>query len=120
MLRPIKPAYWIGSSKKDLLALPADVIDEFGYGLHLAQTGRRHSSAKTLRGFGSAGVVELVESREGNAYRAVYAVEFAEAVFVLHVFQKKSTQGAKTPKPDIELIHARIKLAQTLAKELKS
>ncbi len=114
-----RPLEWIGSSKKDLMALPPEVVDVFGYALYLAQTGERHEQAKPLRGFGSAGVLEVVEDWRGNAYRAVYTVRFAARVFVLHVFQKKSKSGIATPKPDVDLIKERLKAAATRAKELE-
>jgi phage-related protein len=114
----LKPIAWLASTKKDLLALPEQVIDTFGYALHLAQAGQKHDQAKPLQGFGSAGVLEIVEDRRGNTYRAVYTVRFARAVFVLHVFQKKSTRGIATPKPDLDLIRERLKLAERIAKEL--
>jgi len=110
---------WIGSAKKDLLALPEEVVDVFGYALHLAQTGSKHDQAKPLRGFGSAGVLEVVEDRRGDTYRAVYTVQFAVRVFVLHVFQKKSKSGIATPKPDLDLIRNRLKVAARRAKELE-
>ena len=69
----------------------------FGYALYLAQTGSKHDQAKPLRGFGSAGVLEVVEDRRGDTYRAVYTVQFAVRVFVLHVFQKKAKSGIATP-----------------------
>lgn len=89
--------------------MPEEVRDTFGYALHLAQAGLKHPDAKPLKGFGGAGVLEVVESFEGDAYRAVYTVRYAEAVFVVHCFQKKSTQGIATPKPDVELIKSRLK-----------
>lgn len=110
---------WIGSSKKDLQALPEEVVDVFGYALYLAQTGSKHDQAKPLRGFGSAGVLEVVEDRRGNTYRAVYTVQYAARVFVLHVFQNKSKSGIATPKPDLELIRNRLKVAAKRAKELE-
>jgi phage-related protein len=115
---PVKPLVWVASAKKDLLSLPPDVVDTFGYALHLAQTGKKHEQAKPLQGFGSAGVLEVVEDWRGNTYRAVYTVRFAAAVFVLHVFQKKSTRGIATPKQDLDLIKDRLKLAEQIAKEL--
>jgi len=114
-----KPLEWIGSSKKDLKALPDEVMDVFGYALFLAQTGGKHDQAKPLRGFGSAGVLEVVEDFRGNAYRAVYTVRFEKRVFVLHVFQKKSKTGIATPRPDMDLIRERLKVAARRAKELK-
>ncbi len=114
----LKPLAWVGSAKKDLLALPEEVIDTFGYALYVAQTGKKHEKAKALHGFGSAGILEIVEDRRGNAYRAVYTVRFAAAVFVLHVFQKKAKRGIATPKQDMELIRERLKVAEQMAKEL--
>jgi phage-related protein len=115
----MKPLEWIGSAKKDLMALPAAVVDVFGYALYLAQIGTKHEQAKPLKGFGSAGVLEVVEDSRGGTYRAVYTVRFAARVFVLHVFQKKSKSGIATPKADLDLIKARLKLAQKRAKELE-
>jgi len=66
---------------KDLLALPEDVVDVFGYALYLAQIGRKHDQARPMKGFGSAGVLEIVEDWEGSPYRAVYAGRFEGAVF---------------------------------------
>lgn len=110
-----KPLYWTGSTKKDLLALPDEVIDVFGFALFLAQTGRKHEQTKPLQGFGGAGVLEVVEDHMGDTYRAVYTVKFPEAVYVLHCFQKRSTHGIKTSKRDIELIRTRYRAARAHA-----
>jgi phage-related protein len=117
---PAKPLYWVGSSKKDLRGLPASVVDVFGYALYLAQTGSKHDQAKPLKGFGSAGVLEIIEDWEGNTYCAVYTVRLAGCVFVLHVFQKKSKRGVATPRKDMDLIRERWKVAEQMARELKS
>ena len=114
-----KPLEWIGSSHKNLVALPLDVRRLFGYALSLAQNGDQHDAAKVLKGFGSAGVLEVVEDDAGGTYRAVYTVKFNEAVFVLHCFQKKSTQGVATPRVDMDIIRARLKVAEARAKELR-
>ncbi len=114
----LKPLHWVGSSKRDLQALPGPVVDFFGYALYLAQAGKKHEHAKPLRGFGSAGVLEVVEDCDRSTFRAVYTARFKGAVFVLHVFQKKSTRGAATPKADIDLIRERLKVAEQIAKEL--
>ena len=111
-----KPLLWLGSSKKDLLAMAPLVQREFGYALHLAQTGQRHPSVKTLKGFGSAAVVEVVEDFLSDTYRAVYTVRFANAIYVLHCFKKKSSTGIKTSKPDLDLIRERLKQAEKHAK----
>jgi phage-related protein len=113
----VKPLEWIGSSYKDLLALPTEVVSEFGFALFQAQVGEQHVCAKVLKGFGGAGVLEVVESDVGGTYRAVYTVQFAEAVYVLHCFQKKSKQGIATPKQDMDIIQSRLKVAQLLSKE---
>ena len=114
----LKPLAWVGSAKRDLLALPEEMIDDFGYALYVAQAGKRHEKAKALHGFGSAGLLEIVEDWRGNTYRAVYTVRFSAAVFVLHVFQKKAKHGIATPRQDMELIRARLNVAEQMAKEL--
>ena len=113
----MREIYWVASAKADLDAMPDAVQDAFGFALHLAQTGSKHPDAKPLQGFGGASVLEVVESWRGNAYRAVYTVKIANAVYVLHCFQKKSVKGAETPKPDIELIRERLKLVLNQAKD---
>jgi phage-related protein len=113
----LKPLYWVGSSKRDLLSLPGPVVDLFGFALYLAQDGRKHEQAKPLRGFGSAGVLEVVEDWDRSTYRGIYTVRFEGMVFVLHMFQKKSKRGVATPKADIALIRERLKAAEQMAKE---
>ena len=95
-----RPLVWIACSYKDLMALPIDVRRRFGYALSLAQMGDQDDAAKVLKGFGGAGVLEVVEDDADGTYRAVYTVRFVEAVFVLHCFQKKSKRGIATPKAD--------------------
>ncbi len=118
MLQSEKPLFWIGSSKRDLLTFPDDVKDVFGYALHLAQHGEKHIDAKPLKGFGGAKTLEVVENHQGDTYRAVYTVKFKGNVYVLHCFQKKSKKGIATPKPDMDMIWARIKDAELLHQEL--
>ena len=120
MLDKQKPLEWIASSYKDLMELPLDVRRFFGYALSLAQAGDQHDSTKVLKGFGGAGVLEVVENDSGGTYRAVYTVKFEEAVFVLHCFQKKSKRGIATPKQDMDIIHNRMKMAEAIAKELRN
>jgi phage-related protein len=115
-----KPLVWMGSSKRDLMSLPIAVRQFFGHALHFAQVGDRHDAAKTLTGFGDAGVLELVGSDQRGTYRAVYTVRFDEAVFVLHCFQKKSKSGIATPKQEIDIIRARLKMAEVMAKEIRN
>lgn len=116
MITPIpnakKPCEFIASAKKDLSAMPDEVKEVFGFALFVAQSGGTHQSAKPLRGFGGAGVLEVVESFEGDAYRAVYTVKFAGVVYVLHAFQKKSKRGRATPQHDIDLIKQRLRVAE--------
>jgi phage-related protein len=119
MSNPEKPLDFLGSSYKDLMALPQEVIRLFGFALSLAQNGDQHEAAKVLKGFGGAGVLEVVENDIGGTYRAVYTVKFEEVVFVLHCFQKKSKRGSETPKQDMDIIHARLKIAETIVKEIR-
>jgi phage-related protein len=83
----IKPVAWIGSSKQDLSAFPEEVKDSVGFALYVAQQGGKHRDAKPLRGFGGAGILEIVDDFDGDTYRAVYTVRLAGRVYVLHVFQ---------------------------------
>ncbi len=101
------------------MGLPEAVRKFFGHALHFAQLGERHESAKPLKGFGSADVLEIVEDDAGGTYRAVYTVRIREMVFVLHCFQKKSKSGIGTPKRDIDLIRARLKAAEAMAREMR-
>lgn len=108
----LKPLFWMGSSRKDLKSFPADVQDEMGYALRDAQFGGTRINAKVLKGFGGAGVLEVVEGFDRSTYRAVYTVRLQGVVYVLHAFQKKSKRGVATPQADMELIHARLKAAE--------
>lgn len=108
----LKPLFWIASSKDDLRSFPEDVKDVMGFALYQAQKGGKHVAAKPLKGFGGAGVLEIVEKHEGSAFRAVYTVKFAGVVYVLDAFQKKSKKGAMTPKSDIDRIKKRLKAAE--------
>ena len=106
-----KPIHWVGSSKDDLLEFPEQVKDDMGNALGIAQFGGTAPTAKPWKGLGS-GILEIVESREGNAYRAVYTVRFSKAVYVLHAFQKKSPSGIRTAKRDVDRVAQRLTLAQ--------
>lgn len=107
-----KPLFWIGRSYEDLLDCPEEVRRTFGFALGLAQQGGKFIDAKPLKGFGGAGVLEVVEDWQSDTFRCVYSVKFAGAVYVLHTFQKKSKIGSKTPKPEIDLVKERLKRAE--------
>ena len=117
MDKSYKHVLWVGSSKKDLMAMPDEVKSAFGFALYLAQLGKKHQNAKPLKGFSGAGVLEVVEDCLGDTFRAVYTVKIAENIYVLHCFQKKSKRGIETPKQEIDLIRDRLKMAQEHAKE---
>jgi phage-related protein/predicted XRE-type DNA-binding protein len=110
----LKELVWVASSLKDLRAFPEEVRQVMGFALYQAQTGGRHIAAKPLRGFGGAGVLEVVGDHDGDTYRAVYTVRFAEAVYVLHAFQKKAAHGIATPKRDIDVVRTRLESARRL------
>ena len=105
---------WMGSSRKDMKALPLSVRRIFGYALYAAQFGEKPPEAKPLKGFGGAGVLELIENYKGDTYRAVYTVKFVRKICVLHVFQKKAKRGIATPKQELEVVRGRLKLAERL------
>ena len=96
--------------------MPDEVQQTFGFALYYAQIGLLHPAAKPLKGFGSAGIVEIVEDWRGSAYSAVYTVRFARAIYVLHCFEKKPKRGIETPKREMDLIRERLKEAEMQAK----
>ena len=117
---PLKSVMWIGSSRKDLRALPDPVQDKVGYALYVAQRGGKHRAAKTLTGFGGAYVQEIVVDYDRDTCRAVYTVRFAERIYVLHVFKKKSKSGIATPRNDLDLIERRLRQAQDMEKSRRT
>ena len=106
-----KPLYWIGSSLKDIARFPSDVQRSVGFALSAAQYGGKHPAAKPWKGEGP-GILEVVKDFDGDTYRAIYTVRFAQAVYVLHVFQKKSPRGIETRQSDVALVRERLKVAQ--------
>jgi phage-related protein len=104
----LKPVRWIGTSLRDLRSFPSSVRMDIGHALFTAQEGKTDPAAKPLKGFGGASVFEIVASHHGNAWRAIYTVRFQDAIYVLHVFQKKSTKGVATPVREIDLIRRRL------------
>ena len=107
-----KTVRWVGTSHRDLRACHREVRRDIGYALYTAQRGQTDPAAKPLKGFGGASVLEIVASHRGTAWRAVYTVRFQDAMYVLHVFQKKSTKGIATPAREIELIRRRLAEAE--------
>ena len=119
MNEDLKPLRWIASTQKDLCKFPPEVRRVMGFALDQAQRGGKHPDAKPLKGFGGAGVLEIVDDFDGDTYRAVYTVNFGGVVYAIHAFQKKAKSGIATPKEEIELIKKRLLLAQEDYKELK-
>jgi phage-related protein len=110
--RPARPVRWVAGSRDDLRSFPEPVKDAVGYALWRAQLGEKHESAKALKGYGDAGVLEVIEDYDRATYRAVYTVRFADAVYVLHCFQKKSARGIRTAQRDLDVIERRLRLAR--------
>ena len=108
----LKRVDFVGSSQEDIKSFPEEVRSDIGYALFVAQRGEKPESAKPLKGFGGAGVQEIVENFDGNTYRAVYTVKFPKVLYVLHCLQKKSKHGIKTPQQDIDLIKQRLRTAE--------
>ena len=106
-----KAVHWVGSAKRDFMRLPAAVRSAMGYALGVAQYGGKHPSAKPWKGEG-AGIFEIVEDYAGDTYRALYTVRFADAIYVLHAFQKKSPSGRRTAQLDVALVRERLKRAR--------
>jgi len=111
-----RPVVWVGSSKNDISVLPAPVKVSFGHRLQQVQEGRMPFDTKPLPQIG-AGVLELRERFDGNAYRLMYVVALKNAVYVLHAFMKKSKIGIGLPKQDADLIAMRLRRARSLDAE---
>jgi phage-related protein len=105
---PTKTVRWVGSSLRDLRDFPDAVRREIGQALYTAQQGGNDPAAKPLKGFGGASVLEIAVTHRGDAWRAVYTVRFRDAIYVLHVFQKKSTRGIATPARELETVRKRL------------
>ena len=112
MDKKLKPAVWLGSTREDLSDMPKAVRADIGFALFAAQSGDKHHKATPLRGFGGASVLEIVSDYDTDTFRGVYTVRFAGAIYVLHVFQKKSTHVIATSPRDIALIRQRLGQAQ--------
>lgn len=108
----LKKVDFVGSSRENLREFPEEVRQDIGYALFEAQKGQKPAAAKPLKGFGGDGVLEIIERFDGDTYRAVYTVQFREAVYVLHCFQKKAKHGVKTPQQEIDLIKRRLRAAE--------
>lgn len=113
----MKPLRFVGASYDELRAFPREVWRQVGRALMIAQLGEKAPGVKPLKGFGGAGVLEIVESHRGDAYRAVYTVRLASAVYVLHCFQKKSPRGREVPRVNLDLIEKRWRDAVRIEKE---
>jgi phage-related protein len=115
----LKPVTWLGSTLRDVREFPAPVQDLIGYALYVAQAGSKHRDTKTLAGFGGAAVIEIVKDYRSDTFRAAYTVRYANAVYVLHAFQKKSKTGRETPQRDVELIKQRLREAGRIEEQRK-
>jgi phage-related protein len=112
MVETLRPVVWLGSSRRDLRAMPEQVRRDIGQALYAAQQGETDPAAKPLKGFGGTRVMEIVERDRSGTYRAVYTAQVGDAIYVLHAFQKKSKRGIATPKQDIDLIRRRLAEAE--------
>jgi len=116
----LRDLVWIGRAKQDLKEFPQPVQRAIGFALHRAQQGRTPETAKPLKGFGGAGVLEIVDDLDGATYRTVYTVRLSTAIYVLHAFQKKSTHGIATPRREMELVRTRLRQAEMIDAKRKS
>jgi phage-related protein len=112
-----RPLVWMGSSRRDLRSFPRQVRRDIGQALYTAQQGETDPAARPPKGFGGGSVLEISADYAGDTWRAVYTVRFAEAVYLLHAFQKKSKRGISTPKRDVGLIRQRWAEAERLHRE---
>lgn len=109
----LKPVFWVGSSRGDLRRFPEPVRESIGYALFLAQQGKKGPDVKPMRGITKgASVLQVADRHDGEAYRAVYTVSLAGAVYVLHAFHKKSRRGIRTARRDVNLVRTRLETAR--------
>ncbi len=118
-IHSMKPVLWIGSSRKDLKNMPEKVQSEFGHSLREIQKGRDPGNTKLLKHLGEPGISEIIVDEREGTFRAIYTLEFKDAIAVLHVFQKKSKSGIATPKKEIDLVLQRLKQARVDYQEFK-
>jgi phage-related protein len=114
---PGRPVKWLGSTRKDVRSFPRPVRRDIGIALYAAQHDEIDPAARPMKGFGGSSVVEIVSDFRGDTWRAVYTVRFAEAVCVLHAFQKKAKRGIATPRQNLDLIRRRLAEAERLHRE---
>src|ERR1700720_3126386 len=111
MIRKTRPVSWFRAARKEFEAFPEGARTICLTALTIAAEGGKSDIAKPMHGLG-AGVFEIALAFKGDAFRVVYAVQFGEDLWVVHAFQKKSTQGIKTPQHELELIKDRLKRLQ--------
>jgi|SRR5271155_4271258 len=114
MIEAERPVFWVGSSRRDLRGFPREVRRDTGRALYATQEGETDPAAKPMRGFGGGSIVEIIANHRGDTWRTVYTVRFAEGIYVLHAFQKKSKSGIATPQKEIDLIRRRLAEAERL------
>ena len=115
--RPRKDVIWVGSCRADLAAFPQTARRALGYALNVAQLGGKHPDAVPLKGFGGAGVLEVVEDFDRRTFRLVYTVRLGQRIYALHAFQKKSTRGIKTPQHELDVVRRRLREAEEIHRQ---
>ncbi|MEO7966251.1 MAG: type II toxin-antitoxin system RelE/ParE family toxin [Gemmatimonadaceae bacterium] len=115
MARQTRPVSWINAARKEFEKFPEAAKSICLTALTIAAEGGKADIAKPMKGLGS-GVFEIALAHQGNAFRVVYGVQIGDDVWVVHAFQKKSTQGIKTPKHEIDLVKERIKRLKEMLK----
>jgi phage-related protein len=103
-----RPVSWIKAARKEFERFPEGVRSSCLAALTIAAEGGKADIAKPIHGLGS-GVFEIALPFKGDAFRMVYAVQLGDDLWVVHAFQKKSTQGIKTPRHEVDLIKDRLK-----------
>jgi phage-related protein len=109
-MKTLKDLWFIGGSRDDIKdrTLPEEVRDEFGHTLWMVQMGETPDNVSPFEGSRGNEVLKITERFDGDTYRCVYSAKFERAVYVLHVFKKKSTSGIATPRRDIATVQKRL------------
>jgi phage-related protein len=113
--RKTRPVSWLKTARREFEKFPEGARMVCLTALTIAAEGGKADIAKPLQGVGS-GVLEIALPLKGDAFRVVYALQLGPDIWVIHVFQKKSTTGIKTPKREIDLLKDRLKRLQEILK----
>jgi len=114
-MRDTRLISWIKAARKEFEEFPEDVKSDMFDALTIAAEGGKSDKAKPFKGV-DGGMFEIALRYRGDAFRALYAVKIDTDIWVIHVFQKKSKSGIKTPQMEVDLVRERLKRLKEVLK----